>query len=471
MLARLWDEAVIAHLEPEEVGTIGSVLRPGASERELVALEARIGRSLPPSYRAFLAFSNGACSKPGWNAPLIPDENHPEAGLLTADQVGWLVDLDPRFVEIWMDGGWDETDDLGDELYFDYSRQDQDPCEIRVRDMPHLLMVSCFDWGSAVFLNPMAVSLYGEWEAWDFANSHPGAFRYRSFAELLRAQPGIMAREDAQSAEIEALRSGNDVQTVDAAFAALESGTDEANPDHLETLNCLVDPDSWFNRLVGLLSSPQVPVVQAALRGIARVQSPEALEVILAIVDHNRSAPIVGVVMPRLVSDPEPRATQAALRLLETQPHAAFSVPWTDAGKELIWRAWENTGRPFCLKAAAERHDRRAVDPLCALLTDASLTTGERGDLAQAATNLPDPRLVPAMLAAVRLGGPHLGSTVDFLIRLGALDEAESLITPEALADPEVFRSRLEQAQRDITRRRSGHRPIGTPIILTPPQP
>jgi len=158
VLARLWDQAVIAHLEPEEVGTIESVLRPGAPEDELVALEARIGRSLPPSYRAFLAFSNGASSKPGWNAPLIPDENHPEAGLLTAEQVGWLIDLDPRFVEIWMDAGWDEADDLSDEVYFDYSREDQDSCEFRVRDMPHVLMVSCFDWGSAVFLNPTAVS-------------------------------------------------------------------------------------------------------------------------------------------------------------------------------------------------------------------------------------------------------------------------------------------------------------------------
>lgn len=186
-LARLWDAAVLAHLEPEEVGTINSVLRPGAAESELAALEARIGRPLPPSYRAFLAFSNGAWSKPGWNAPLIPDERHPEAGLLTAEQVGWLVDLDPRFVEIWMDADYPDDDLLSDAVYFDYSREEQDSCEIRVRDIPHLLMVSCFDWGSAVFLNPNAVSPDGEWEAWDFANSNPGAYRYRSFADLLRA--------------------------------------------------------------------------------------------------------------------------------------------------------------------------------------------------------------------------------------------------------------------------------------------
>ncbi|WP_198018463.1 hypothetical protein, partial [Sedimentibacter sp. B4] len=73
--------------------------------------------------------------------------------------------------------------------------------------------------------------------------------RYRSFADLLQAQPGIMAREDAQSAEIEAQHSGKDGQAVDAAFAALESGADAANPDHLETLNCLDDPDAWFDRI------------------------------------------------------------------------------------------------------------------------------------------------------------------------------------------------------------------------------
>lgn len=273
-----------------------------------------------------------------------------------------------------------------------------------------------------------------------------------------------MAREDARQAEVDALRASKDAPAVEAAFAAFEAGVNSTEADYLETLNHLLDPAARFDRLIGLLASPQISVVTAALRGIARVETLEALDVLLATVEQDPSAPIISAVMPRLVEDPDPRSHQAALHLLETRPSAAFGVPWTDAGTDLIWQAWENTGTPFCLKAAAERHDHRAVEPLCVLLIDPALAAGTRGDLAQAATHLNDPRMVPAMLAAVRLGGPHLVSTVNFLIGLGALDEAESLITPEALANPDVFRVRLEQAQHEITRRRNGHRSIGTPV-------
>lgn len=472
VLAKQWNDAVLAHVDEDEEPVPASILVPGASEAELVALEARIGVRLPPSYRAFLAFSNGAWSKPGWNALLIPDESRPEAGLLTASQVGWLIDLDPNFVEIWMEGADERADDdLSDEVYFDYSRDDQDSCEIRIRDIPHLLMVSCFDWGSAVFLNPRAVSADGEWEAWEFANSNPGAYRYASFADLLRAQPVAMARWDAEEAEAAARRSTEDEPAVRAALTAFEAGVDWNEGTHLDAVNSIVEPVRWFDRLVGLLDSPQAPVVHAALRAIARVDTPQALDAILSVVQRDPSAPIGAAVMARLVDDPDSRATQAARRLLETRSHAAASVPWTDAGRELIWQAWERTGQPFCLKAVAERHDRRAIDPLCVLLADPTLSAPVRGELAQAATNIPDPRLVPALLAAVRLGGVHLVSIVRFLIQVGALDEAESLITPEALADPTVYRAALEQAQREIARLRRGYRRLGTPISPLPAQP
>ena len=43
-----------------------SILRPPASEAAIAALEARLGTTLPPSYRAFLAISDGAAAFPGW---------------------------------------------------------------------------------------------------------------------------------------------------------------------------------------------------------------------------------------------------------------------------------------------------------------------------------------------------------------------------------------------------------------------
>jgi hypothetical protein len=60
-----WDAAVraavpaYARLVPEAEAR-GSVLRPPATEAEIAAAEARLGVSLPPSYRSFLLISNGA---------------------------------------------------------------------------------------------------------------------------------------------------------------------------------------------------------------------------------------------------------------------------------------------------------------------------------------------------------------------------------------------------------------------------
>jgi hypothetical protein len=36
-------------------------------------------------------------------------------------------------------------------------------------------------------LNPKVIDENGEWEAWEFGNKIPGAYRYRSFWEMMQA--------------------------------------------------------------------------------------------------------------------------------------------------------------------------------------------------------------------------------------------------------------------------------------------
>jgi cell wall assembly regulator SMI1 len=61
-LIERWDGLVKATSDdPPE-----TFLQPPASEAEIAALEARLGTNLPPSYRAFLAISNGADAFPIW---------------------------------------------------------------------------------------------------------------------------------------------------------------------------------------------------------------------------------------------------------------------------------------------------------------------------------------------------------------------------------------------------------------------
>jgi hypothetical protein len=148
--------------------------KPGATEAELAQLEELLQQQLPPSYRSFLATSNGF----GPISYFIYD-------LYAAAEVDWLATKDAFLVELWeKDPPPVEGPELADERYLTYDAS-QVAGIIRPGHMRQCLMIS--DWGDAGFLalNP-AVQHEGEWEAWHFANWFPGAQRYRSFAELMR---------------------------------------------------------------------------------------------------------------------------------------------------------------------------------------------------------------------------------------------------------------------------------------------
>jgi hypothetical protein len=152
----------------------------GATEAELLQLEQRLGKRLPPSYRSFLATSNGF----GPISSFIYN-------LSTTAEVDWLRVKEQKLVEMW-DGETPEDAisqelliELADERYLLYD-DSQIEGLLRAGHMRQCLMIS--DWGDAGFLalNP-AIQHEGEWEAWHFANWYPGAVRYRSFAELMQA--------------------------------------------------------------------------------------------------------------------------------------------------------------------------------------------------------------------------------------------------------------------------------------------
>ncbi|MFE0464630.1 SMI1/KNR4 family protein [Kitasatospora sp. NPDC058965] len=143
----------------------------GAGEAEIGDLEDRLGRRLPPSYRSFLAVSNGWLHL-----------NDTEGPLLGTDGVGWLRDLDPAFTELWSTTSHG-VPDIPDEEYLVYG-EEQDCVDVRREHFPHALQIS--DWGDSalLMLNPMIVNAEGEWEAWAFASWYPGVYRYPSFWDL-----------------------------------------------------------------------------------------------------------------------------------------------------------------------------------------------------------------------------------------------------------------------------------------------
>jgi hypothetical protein len=131
--------------------------------------EKRLKIPLPPSYRSFLRISNG------WG-PLNSFVKH----LLPVREIDWLRKLTPGLIDPYSI----VEDDSADEAYFDYTEPSID---YRAKHLKETLQISDFH-DALVLLNPQVIASDGEWEAWFFANWIPGAHRYRSFAELMRAQ-------------------------------------------------------------------------------------------------------------------------------------------------------------------------------------------------------------------------------------------------------------------------------------------
>ena len=147
---------------PELVAT-GWLGTPGANESRLAAAEARLGVELPPSYRTFLAASDGF---------LQPDLFVPR--LRAVDEIEWYGDADPASAATWA-----EFAEPGDPI----------------GRLAGCLQVSDVELvGSAVYLlDPVSRGPDGEWEAYVLAHWVPGVERHASFFDLMEAQRTMYA--------------------------------------------------------------------------------------------------------------------------------------------------------------------------------------------------------------------------------------------------------------------------------------
>ncbi|WP_171168263.1 SMI1/KNR4 family protein [Streptomyces sp. I05A-00742] len=165
---RLWSEEWIAGHDPERDGPLGAeVVRDGwlgfapARAEDLAAAEARLGRRLPPSLRAFLSVTDG------WrNAGVFIYR------LAGAGELEWLADSD--------DASWIEA----------YSRDDVEEGEIDEGAILGRSLKLSLDGDAAVMLlDPEDVDEHGEWAGYWLASwSGEGPERHASFHELMQAQ-------------------------------------------------------------------------------------------------------------------------------------------------------------------------------------------------------------------------------------------------------------------------------------------
>lgn len=183
-LERWSRELIEAGEEPElapEIRASGWLGFPGATEEQLAAADARLGTSLPPSYRDFLRASNG------WRG----------SGTFiwrvwSTDEIDWFRVRNREWIDAYArplgpSSGPIRKPSTPDAEYFLYG-DDQDSASFRPEYLESALEISEVGDSAIYLLNPEVVTPDGEWEAWFFGNWLPGANRYRSFAGLMQAE-------------------------------------------------------------------------------------------------------------------------------------------------------------------------------------------------------------------------------------------------------------------------------------------
>jgi hypothetical protein len=179
-LVERWDERVRRDVSRfdrlvAESRDRGSVLREPASEEEIAAAESRLGVRFPPSYRSFLAISNGA------NASSSGADKEPgnAEGFVRVDELQFMASAAPWTVEAWTSGTVDmhERHECGDHF-------------VDIGDFRPL--------GEGLLINRPASTSYDilvprkgrtEWEFWLLEHSDAGAIG--SFADFLRWAVGL----------------------------------------------------------------------------------------------------------------------------------------------------------------------------------------------------------------------------------------------------------------------------------------
>jgi hypothetical protein len=181
---RQWSKEIIAtgkynHMLPPEVIASGWLGFPGATEEQLQRAESRLGVQLPPSYRQFLATTNG------WRMTGTFIYR-----LWSTEEVDWFRVRNQDWIDAYTES---ETVPIPDNQYFVYG-PGQDSVWIRTEYLPGMLEISDTGQEAIYLLNPNIVTPEGEWEAWFFGNWLPGADRYRSFWDLMQAEYATFRR-------------------------------------------------------------------------------------------------------------------------------------------------------------------------------------------------------------------------------------------------------------------------------------
>lgn len=157
-----------------------------ATEEMIGAAERRLGTRLPPSYRQFLAISDG------WRntSPFIDD-------LLPVGEVGWFRDVSRDWLMAWAGGAGVDQEGLAVLLGERPAEEDEGEPDVmpEVTLMVRALQISGRGDSAVLLLDPADVGPDGEWRGYFFANwrGELGGGS-PSFAALMRSEHQTFVR-------------------------------------------------------------------------------------------------------------------------------------------------------------------------------------------------------------------------------------------------------------------------------------
>lgn len=428
------------------------ILRAPASGETIEALEARLGARLPPSYRAFLAHSDGADAFPGLGVVRWGGATEPSTGLHPAASVGWLRDLD-RGLASWLgDLMPDEDADAWSHPNFDSRSPERDylapdgtndPIDAKGGHLAYALAISVNVDGYMTLLDPLVVDADGEWEAWDFGTKLPGAQRHPSFAALLEADikrwrdqlTADAGRREGVNASIAVVGDPDRTleERIGAAWSAFSAGArDELVPG-----------------LAAIARDDRVALGQrlTALSLLGYVRTPDAIAVLVDIV-RDPDPRLRAVAIPPLAVSEDAAAREAAIEVLADPATPGFvsRSTYRPAGPA-VWEAYRRSGNRALLPQLAYLGEERAVDDIVAALRDpdVDLDAARRdpladhidSDLLTYVYHLPDPRVAAALVEVADRFPSWRAHIAEGLVRMGSTDQAMPLLREAILAgDP-----------------------------------
>jgi hypothetical protein len=240
--------------------------RAGADVAAIEALEHRIGRRLPPSYRTFLLATDGFRAD-GWGAAQPFDSAHYN-GLLPASRVMTLAWADPVTVlshavpdTPFGPGPFEPEDVVAFLSLAEETRYELPP----VGHLLHAIAVSGPQQHGNIVLDPLIVDAADEWEAWRW--DADGCTRFASFGSLVQ----YVVAEAEQAADAGQPAPSGVQPDAQEALTRLESTADE-DPVLVEDLRrrCLDGPASerapWIRELGAALGARAAALTISLLR-------------------------------------------------------------------------------------------------------------------------------------------------------------------------------------------------------------